>query len=148
MQQIERRKLTPEHEQRIRIGVPKQELMSLFNATAENIAEGYVEIAIPQQKSLIRSAGNFYGGVLSALADTAGYFSASTLHDENAYFLTVELKINYLNPAKGEKVVAIGEVIKNGRTLIICKSDIYAVTGNEKKLACTSLITLMKTEKR
>ncbi|GEM_PF-1133293 len=59
MQQIERKKLSQAHEKRIRIGVPKQELMKLFNATAENIAEGYVEVAIPHQESLVRGAGNF-----------------------------------------------------------------------------------------
>ncbi|WP_254526881.1 MULTISPECIES: PaaI family thioesterase [unclassified Sphingobacterium] len=148
MQQIERRKLTPEHEQRIRVGIPKQVLMKMYNASAESVAEGYVQIAVPHQESLVRKGGIFYGGVLSALADTAAYFSAASLHDADAYFLTVELKINYLNPAIGEKVFATGEVVKNGKTLNICKSDIYVVTGNERKLACTSLVTLMQTKRK
>jgi len=40
MQQIERRKLTPEHEQRIRVGIPKQVPMKMYNTSAERVAEG------------------------------------------------------------------------------------------------------------
>lgn len=148
MQYTERNKLTVEQEQRIKAGIPKQNLMKMYNASAEDIAEGYVEIAVPHQEDLVRGSGIFYGGVLSALADTAAYFSAATLHDANAYFLTVELKINYLNPAIGDKIIATGEVVKNGKTLIICKSDIYAVIGDKKSLAATSLVTLIQKQKK
>jgi len=135
--------MTASHIEYIKKGIPKQNLMKLYNAYAGKIQDGFVEVIIPRQKSLIRDAGFFYGGVLAAAVDTAAYFSAATLHEEGAYFVTVDLKINYLNPAQGELLVTTGEVIKNGKTLIICKADCFTINEGSKKHAATSLVTLM-----
>ncbi|WP_131777593.1 PaaI family thioesterase [Chryseobacterium sp. JAH] len=135
------------HTEYIRAGIPKQNLMKLYNAYAGIIEDGFVEVIIPRQESLIRGAGFFYGGVLAAAVDTAAYFSAATLHEEDAYFVTVDLKINYLNPAQGELLTTAGEVIKNGKTLIICKADCFTINAGSKKLVATSLVTLMKIQK-
>jgi uncharacterized protein (TIGR00369 family) len=135
------------HTEYIRDGIPKQNLMKLHSAYAGEIEDGFVEVIIPRQHSLIRSAGFFYGGVLAAAVDTAAYFSAATLHEEDAYFVTVDLKVNYLNPAQGELLVTAGQVIKNGRTLIVCKADCFTINEGSKKLVATSLVTLMKIQK-
>jgi acyl-coenzyme A thioesterase PaaI-like protein len=41
-----------------------------------------------------------------------------------------ELKINLLRPATGDRLVARGRVVKPGKTLTICQSDVYGVTSN------------------
>lgn len=64
MQYIERNKLEALHTQRIRDGVPKQELMKMYNIIAEYIAEGHVEIAVPHQENLVQEKGIFYDGVM------------------------------------------------------------------------------------
>ena len=125
----------------------RQNLMNLYNAKVDKMKEGYFEISIPHQEALSRTSGIFNGGVMAALADTSAGYAAVTLKEIGAYFLTVELKINFLNPAQGEKLIAVGEVIKNGKTLIISKSDIFTLSGKEKKLVATSLVTLMHVKK-
>jgi acyl-coenzyme A thioesterase PaaI-like protein len=41
--------------------------------------------------------------------------------------LAVEFEINLLAPAEGERLEAVGTVIKPGRTLTICKLEVFAI---------------------
>ena len=59
--------------------------------------------------------------------------------------LTAEYKLNLLAPAKGEKMVAEARIIKSGRSLKVAESNVYSLTGSEKKLCATALVTLVAT---
>lgn len=148
MEMTDKKELNSEKIQFISNGIRKQNLMKMYNATAGKIAEGYVEVEIPRQEALIRGAGFFYGVVVAAAVDTAAYFSAATLYESDAYFVTVELKVNYLNPAYGEILHTMGEVIKSGKTLVICKCECYVINDGEKSHVATSLVTLMKVKQK
>ncbi len=43
----------------------------------------------------------------------------------DAAVLTVEFKMNLLAAADGERIEAVGEVIRTGRTLTVCRLDAY-----------------------
>jgi acyl-coenzyme A thioesterase PaaI-like protein len=49
--------------------------------------------------------------------------------------LTVELKVNLLEPADGQRVLARGRVLRSGRTLTVCKGEAVTVkrTPSEQK---------------
>ncbi len=57
--------------------------------------------------------------------------------------LTVEYKMNLLAPARGERLIARGQVIKNGRTLVIAKADVGAIQDGEETPCATLLGTLI-----
>jgi acyl-coenzyme A thioesterase PaaI-like protein len=57
--------------------------------------------------------------------------------------LTVEFKINLIEPAKGEKLRALGQVIKSGRTLTISDLKVYAYSDNKEILCATGQQTLI-----
>jgi acyl-coenzyme A thioesterase PaaI-like protein len=64
--------------------------------------------------------------------------------------LGVENKINFLAPAKGERFVGIGRVIKAGRTLAVCSGEVWAYSNGEKTLVAvmqTTMMTVTKQEK-
>ena len=61
----------------------------------------------------------------------------------DASVLTVEYKINMLAPAKGERLIARGEVLKPGRTLSIVRADVYGVESGRETLVATMQQTLM-----
>lgn len=42
--------------------------------------------------------------------------------------LTVEFKINFLKPAKSDRVIAVGQVLQSGRTLTVCEGTIFDET--------------------
>jgi acyl-coenzyme A thioesterase PaaI-like protein len=62
--------------------------------------------------------------------------------------LGVENKINFLAPAKGERFVGIGRVIKAGRTLAVCSGEVWAYNSGEKKLVAVMQSTLMTVKKQ
>jgi len=57
--------------------------------------------------------------------------------------LTVEFKINLLAPAAGERFVALGEVMKPGRTLTICRLEVSAIQGELRTLIAIGQQTLI-----
>ncbi len=42
--------------------------------------------------------------------------------------LTVEFKINFLKPAKTDRVIAVGRVVQAGRTLTVCEGTVFDAT--------------------
>ena len=87
--------------------------------------------------------GFVHAGVQATIADhTAGAAGASVLRS-GQMVLTAEFKINLLNPAIGDRLVAKGRVIKPGRTLTVSRSDVYALDNNSETHIATALVTLM-----
>lgn len=52
-----------------------------------------------------------------------------------------ECKINFLALGRGEALIARGEVIKPGRTMIVCRADVFSVVAGEETLCATMLAT-------
>ena len=42
--------------------------------------------------------------------------------------LTVEFKVQFLKPAKTERLVAVGRVVQAGRTLTVCEATVFDAT--------------------
>ncbi|MDN3719588.1 PaaI family thioesterase [Roseibium salinum] len=57
--------------------------------------------------------------------------------------LTSEFKINLLNPARQQILLARGRVVKPGRTLTIAKADVYGLDDGTQVHVATGLFTLM-----
>lgn len=50
---------------------------------------------------------------------------------------TVEYKINLLAPAVGDHIEAVGTVLRSGRTLTVCRLEVFGVRGSERSLVAT-----------
>jgi acyl-coenzyme A thioesterase PaaI-like protein len=57
--------------------------------------------------------------------------------------LTVELKINLLAPARGERLIARGRVERAGRRLTVARSDVVAVADGVETPVALALGTFM-----
>jgi acyl-coenzyme A thioesterase PaaI-like protein len=64
--------------------------------------------------------------------------------ETDATVLTVEFKLNLLAPGNGALLIARGHVIKTGRTLTVCQSDVSVMRNGEEKLCAVALITLIQ----
>ncbi len=58
--------------------------------------------------------------------------------------LTVELKVNLLSAATGDRIVADGEVVRAGGTLGVCRGDAYSEKGSERTHVATMLATMVR----
>lgn len=68
--------------------------------------------------------GVVHGGVLAALADTAGGLATYMSVPRGSRVATVEMKMNYLEPVEKGTVVADARVIRVGKTLAVVECDL------------------------
>jgi uncharacterized protein (TIGR00369 family) len=133
----------PEFESRIRSSFAQQGIMNTIGAYLVKVAPGEVRIELPYSKAFTQQHGFIHAGILSTIADNACGYAAYTLMPAGSEVLGVENKINFLAPAKGERFVAIGKVIKAGRTLAVCSGDVWAYNNGEKTLVAVMQTTMM-----
>lgn len=129
---------------RIRDSFARQGLMSLLGAELDRIKAGLVTIRLPFRQELTQQHGYFHAGGTASIADSAGGYAGFTLFPENTSVLTVEFKLNLINPAKGDWLEAEGRVIKPGRTLTICQLDVWGIALGKRIHVATGLQTLIQ----
>lgn len=129
----------------------KQTAMHLIRATLPVVEHGRTEIHVPHWDGIEQQHGFVHGGVVGMIADTAAGYAAMTVVPSSASVLTVEYKLNLVAPADGEKLIARGQVVRPGRTLIVTKAEVFVVKAGKETLCALMQQTIMvmhgKTEK-
>ena len=62
--------------------------------------------------------------------------------------LTLELKVNFLRPGRGDRLVARGRVLRAGRTSVVSESEVFAVADGEEQLIAKLMSTLTVFDQR
>jgi uncharacterized protein (TIGR00369 family) len=125
--------LAPE---RVRLEFTAQQVMQLINARLVGVAPGLIHIEMDYQPGLTQQNGYLHAGILSTLVDSACRFAALNLVPAGSQVLSMEFKVNFTSPARGEKFLASGRVIKPWRTLVVCSGEVLAFQdGNETPVA-------------
>ena len=133
----------PGFEQRVRASFRRQGFMDYLGVKMISLKPGRCEMELPFRDELSQQHGYFHGGVVATLADVAGGYAAFSLAEPDASMVTVEFKINFLAPAAGERLIARGAVIKPGKSLTICQSDVFCLGEDGEKLCATALATFI-----
>ena len=58
--------------------------------------------------------------------------------------VTSEYKVNFVAPAVGEKLTAVGTVIKAGARQVVARADVFAVKDGVPKICATALSTIAR----
>jgi uncharacterized protein (TIGR00369 family) len=111
---------------RIAASFARQAIMETLGASLVRVAPGEVEIALAVSPDVSQQHGFVHAGAVATIADSAAGYAALTTMPEGRGVLTAEFKINLLAPAAGERLVAIGRVVKAGRTLTIAQAEVFA----------------------
>jgi uncharacterized protein (TIGR00369 family) len=117
--------------------------MSHLGAVMETVLPGRVEISLAFRPELAQQHGFFHAGIISTIADSAGGYAGFTLFPADSGVLTVEFKINLMAPAEGQRALAVGEVLRSGRTLTVCRLDAFVEKDGKRTHCATGLQTLM-----
>ncbi len=133
----------PDFERIVRDSFARQGFMGTLGAELILVEPGRTEIALPYSDAIAQQHGYFHGGAIGAIADTAGGYAAFTLMPDGMTGLTVEYKLNIVVPAKGERLIARGHVVRPGRTLTITRADVFVVAGAEETLCAIMQQTLI-----
>ena len=135
--------LSPVISEKIRQSFDAQAMMHTIGARIDAIEPGQVSLSVPILPSCTQQAGSGHAALSFALGDTAAGYSALSVMPDEAEVLTSEIKINLIAPAKGDRLVARGRVIKPGRRLVIVQSDVYAVENGEETHIAVCLGTMV-----
>jgi uncharacterized protein (TIGR00369 family) len=103
---------------------------------------GRCGIALPAREDLLQPDGSYADGVVSALASAAGGAAAHTLLISSAA-MAIEFKVNFMAAGRGESLLARGHVIRAGKTLTVCRAEVFGVNRGEETPCATALMTLM-----
>jgi uncharacterized protein (TIGR00369 family) len=138
-----------DYAERVKGSFDRQPFMKYIGAELFAVRPGYCEIHVGYKKELTQQHGYFHAGVIGTLADNAAGYAAYTLMSADSSVLTVEYKLNLMSPGEGEKLIARSEVLKYGKTLTICRSDIYVIKSGpngyrEEKICAVAQVTLIE----
>ncbi|HMB14247.1 MAG TPA: PaaI family thioesterase [Roseovarius sp.] len=125
-------KLSPEIEASIRHSFAAQTMMATFGADLVAVSQGHARIEAPILPGSLQQHGYAHAGLTFAIGDSAAGYAALGVMPEGSEVLTTEMKINLLAPARGERLIARGRVIKPGRRLVIVQADVHAVDDGQE----------------
>jgi acyl-coenzyme A thioesterase PaaI-like protein len=77
------------------------------------------------------------------VADSAAGYAAMTVVPASASVLTVEYKMNLVAPTDGELIIARGQVVRAGGTLIVTRAEVFAVKDGQENLYALMQQTVM-----
>lgn len=134
----------PDYAQKVRESFSRQGFMSFIGAELVDIHPGYCMIRLPYREALTQQHGFFHAGVIGTIADNCGGYAAYSLMAPDSSVLSVEFKLNLLRPGDGDTLTGRGYVVKAGRHLTVCRTEITIAKKDQEKLCATSLMTLME----
>jgi uncharacterized protein (TIGR00369 family) len=126
----------PDYAHRIRLSFARQRIMELIGAHLVAVTPGQCVIELPFRDDLTQQNGYLHAGITSTICDSAGGYAGYTLMPADSDVLTVEFKMSLLAPAAGERLIARGQVLRAGRTLVFTEGTVSALSdGTEKRIA-------------
>jgi uncharacterized protein (TIGR00369 family) len=130
-------------EKRVRASFAHQKFMATLGARLTRIEPGLCEIELDYDQALTQQHGYLHAGVGTSIADSAGGYAAFSLMPADASVLAVEFKVNLMEPARGERFVARGRVVRAGRRLTFCELEVEAWEGKKMRRILQGLQTVM-----
>ncbi|CAB3883606.1 PaaI family thioesterase [Achromobacter mucicolens] len=133
---------------RVQASFDQQSIMALLGARLHSVEPGRVDIVLPYRQDLCQQNGFLHAGISTTIADSAGGYAAYTLFGPGEDVLTSEFKMNFLAPAKGDRFVATGRVVKPGKRLSVCQVEMFAHDGEQATLCVIGLLTAVRVTPR
>jgi len=138
----------PNYESRIRNSFDKQEAMKTIGAKLLKVMPGEVHIEFSFMESLTQQHGYIHAGIITTVVDSACGYAAYTLMQPETEVLTIEYKVNFMLPAKGNRFKGVGRVLKPGRTITVCSGDVIAFNDGKENVVATMLATMISVGKQ
>src|SRR5947208_2658960 len=86
--------------------------------------------------------GTLHGGIVCDVADAAMGCAHASLLEDGETFTTLELKINFMKPVWQGRLVAVGSVVKAGRTIGLTECRVTDESGSLVAFATSTCMTL------
>jgi uncharacterized protein (TIGR00369 family) len=100
---------------------------------------GFAELHVAMRRDLTQHHGFAHGAVIGCIADSACAWAAGSLAGD---VVTAAYTLHLLGPGVGEKLVGRGYVVQNGKTIIVARSEVFAVRANKEHLIAVATATI------
>ncbi|MAO15624.1 MULTISPECIES: PaaI family thioesterase [Flavobacteriaceae] len=100
----------------------------IFGLEIMEIRLGYVCIKVPFKKEFIGDylQKRWHGGILAAMADTAGGAAgATTLDSLQDRINTLDMRIDYLHPTVEGDILAKAKIVKSGKSINVVDVELF-----------------------
>jgi uncharacterized protein (TIGR00369 family) len=99
---------------------------------------------LASREDLTQQHGFVHAGAITTIADSACGYAAYTGFPEDRDVLTVDFSMSFVAPAAHPAFVAAGRAVRSGRTLTICRGEVYGIAdGAERRLVALIQATMM-----
>ena len=111
---------------RVRASLERQGMMATLGVELVAVGRGRVEMALRHDDRFTQQHGFLHAGAVASVLDSACGYAAYSVMPPDAQVLTVTYTINLLAPAAGRRFTMTGQVIRAGRTLVVCRGEAFA----------------------
>src|SRR5262245_6884852 len=91
-----------------------------------DVRRGWARIEVDSTRQLMNPSGVMHGGASFGLADSAVAAALLTIYGPGFALLTIEMKINYLEPIVSGVVTAEASVLRSSRRSAYAEVDVWA----------------------
>ncbi|OLL31373.1 thioesterase [Burkholderia sp. SRS-W-2-2016] len=109
--------------------LPESPFVDRLGAQLLSAADGVSEVVLPLQHDHMNTWDVAHGGVTMTLADIALAMAARSLAGDGVGVVTVEMKVNFMQPGRGE-LRASGRVLHRSTTMAYCEGEIRDSEGH------------------
>ncbi len=103
---------------------------------------GEAEIMLKAKPEIQQHHGFIHGGIVASLGDTACAWAAATAVGD---VVTASYTVQFLAPAKGDRLIAKGTTIKAGKRTVSVEARVYSESdGEDHKLVATALAQIAR----
>ena len=131
---------------KLRESFARQGMMATLGAGIVEIAPGRVVVGAPILDLARQQHGFGHAALTFALGDTAAGYAALSLMPLTSEVLTVEMKINLIAPAAGDRLIATGRVVRAGRRLTVVTAEVEAEADGGRRTVAILQGTMLPVE--
>jgi uncharacterized protein (TIGR00369 family) len=111
---------------RVRSSFDRQAMMATLGVEVIAVEPGRVEMSLRHDDRFTQQHGFLHAGAVASVLDSACGYAAFSVMPADAAVLTASYTINLLAPAAGQRFTMTGEVVRAGRTLVVCRGEAFA----------------------
>jgi acyl-CoA thioesterase len=102
---------------------------NLLGMALEEIGDGSVTVGMTVKPEYVNAMGMVHGGIITTGLDSALLQAVRTRCGEGDHQATIELKVNFLEPARSEKLRFRGISLRVGRSVGVAQAEALDEAG-------------------
>jgi uncharacterized protein (TIGR00369 family) len=120
------------HRRWMKFGRDETELfVKLLGLVVEDVRTDYCRMRMPFRPGLNQAAGIVHGGAIAGLLDSVVVPVVGAAYGREARYSTVDMHVQFMSALVAEDAVAEGWVVKRGRSLVFCESEVLGATSGK-----------------